>query len=363
VARKATPVPTPTIYDVAKAAGVAPSTVSRAFSRPGRVNSETAEHIRRVAAELGYRTNPMARALATRRTSMLALVVSDVTNPFYFEIIRGAQEAAALVGYTMLLANTEESDRREREALERALPIVDGIVLASSRMSDSAIRQIAKQKPIIVLNRLVANLPSVVTDNPRGVRRAAEHLGGLRHDTITYAAGPEASWADGIRWRSLREASMELDLSVRRIGHFAPTVHGGLQAAEALRAHPTSAVLAYNDLMAIGLVRGLASVGAKVPQDVSIVGFDNIFAADLVTPGLTTVAAPLRAQGETAVRNLLAIIGGARSSGQPLVLPVRLVVRGSTAQRSRKRTSPAWGTTKVSGSASKAARSTVAGSR
>jgi LacI family repressor for deo operon, udp, cdd, tsx, nupC, and nupG len=353
----------PTIYDVATAAGVAPSTVSRAFARPGRVNSETAEHIRRVAAELGYRTNPMARALTTRRTGMLALAVSDVTNPFYFEIIRGAQEAAGAADYTVLLTSTQESDRHERDALERALPIVDGIVLASSRMSDSAIRMIAKQKPLIVLNRAVSDLPSVITDNPRGVRRAAEHLGELRHDTITYVAGPEASWADGVRWRALREAALELHLAVHRVGPFPPTVEGGVQAADALRAHPPTAVLAYNDLIAMGLMRGLAAMGARVPEDVSIVGVDNIFSADLVTPGLTTIAAPLHAQGETAVRNLLAIIGGAKSTRQPVVLPVRLVVRGSTAQRSRKRTSPAWGTTKVSGSASKAARSTVAGSR
>jgi len=353
----------PTIYDVAQAAGVAPSTVSRAFARPGRVNSQTAEHIRKVATKLGYRANRPARALSTHRTAMIALVISDITNPFYFEIIRGAQDAATTAGYTMLLANTQESDRLEWEALERAMSVVDGIVLASSRMSDSAIRMTAKQKPVIVLNRAVADVPSVVTDNPRGVRRAAEHLGELMHESITYVAGPEASWADGMRWRSLLDASTELHLKVHRIGPFPPTVEGGVRAAEELRAHPTSAVIAYNDLLGIGLMRGLAAMGARVPNDVSVIGFDNIFATDLVTPGLTTVASPLRAEGTTAVRNLLAIIGGARSSGQPVVLPTRLVVRGSTAQRSRERTSPAWGTTKACGSASKAATSTEEGSR
>ncbi|MFJ2029184.1 LacI family DNA-binding transcriptional regulator [Streptosporangium sp. NPDC087985] len=354
----------PTIYDVARAAGVAPSTVSRAFSRPGRVNANTAERIRQVAAELGYRTNPMARALSTSRTSMIALIISDITNPFFFEIIRGAQNAAAEAGYTMLLTDTQESDRLEREALERSLPTIEGIVLAGSRMPDSAIRMTAKQKPVIVLNRAVADVPSVVTDIPRGVRRAAEHLGGLLHETVTYVAGPEASWTDGMRWRSLREASTELNLKVRRIGPFPPTVEGGVRAATELAAHPTSAVLAYNDQLAIGLIRGLRAMGAAVPGDISVIGFDNIFAADLVTPGLTTVSAPLRAMGATAVKHLLAIIAGARAgSGRPVVLPTRLVVRDSTAQRSRKRTSPAWGTTKVSGSAWKAATSTSPGSR
>jgi LacI family transcriptional regulator, galactose operon repressor len=119
-----------------------------------------------------------------------------------------------------------------------------------------------------------------------------------------------------------------------------------------------------NDRLAIGLMRGLAQLWARVPGDVSMVGFDNILTADLVTPGLTTVAAPLRAMGTTAMHNLIACIGGARAgSREPVVLPTRLVIRASTAQRSRKRTSPAWGTTKVSGSASKAARSTSRGSR
>jgi LacI family transcriptional regulator len=360
----------PTIYDVARAAGVAPSTVSRTFSRPGRVNSETAERIRAVAAELGYRANPLARALSTARTQMIALVISDITNPFYFPIIRGAEEAAFAAGYTMMLADTQESDQHERTALERALPVVEGIVLASSRMSDSAIRQTAKQTSTIVLNRRVTDVPSVVTDNPRGTRRALEHLAELGHDTVTYLAGPEASWADGIRWRALLEGAHELTLRVRRIGPFPPTVLGGVQAADALAAAPTTAVIAYNDQLAIGLIRGLARLGARVPEDVSVVGFDNILPAELVTPGLTTVAAPLLAMGTTAVQNLLADIGGDRTAaGRPVVLPTRLVVRESTArrasrrQRSRKSTSPAWGTTSVSGSAASASRSTAPGSR
>ena len=324
----------PTIYDVAAAAGVAPSTVSRAFARPGRVNSETAEHIRKVAAELGYRTNPMARALPSGRTSMIALVISDITNPFYNEIIRGAETAAGEAGYTILLADTQESDVLEREALDRAVPMVEGVVLATSRMSDSAIRMTAKQRPMIALNRAVADVPSVIFDNPRGIRRAVEHLAELGHHTIAYVAGPEASWADGMRWRSLREATMELELHGRRVGPFPPTVAGGAEAVAELVKQPYSAVVAYNDLMAIGVIRELISMGIRVPQDISVVGFDNIFAAELVTPALTTIASPRRMQGMTAVRNLVAMIGGARPRAtEPVVLPIRLVVRESTARR------------------------------
>ncbi len=326
----------PTIYDVAREAGVAPSTVSRTFARPGRVNADTAAHIREVAARLGYRANPLARALSTSRTKMLAVMVSDVTNPFYSELIRGAQIAASEADYTVLLADARESDQVERESLERVLPAVEGIVIGSSRMSDSTLRVIAKQKPMVVLNRDLMGVPSVVTDNPRGMRRAAEHLGELGHEAITYVAGPEASWADGMRWRALREAGHELALSTRRIGPFAPTTEGGAEAGAQMLDGPPTAVIAYNDLMAIGLLRFLVAHGVRVPEDVSLIGFDDIMAARLVTPPLTTVAAPVRAMGITAVRNLVALINGAHArAAEAFVLPTRLVVRGSTARRRR----------------------------
>jgi LacI family transcriptional regulator len=143
--------PSPTIYDVAKAAGVAPSTVSRAFSRPGRVNAETAEHIRKVADEIGYRTNPLGRGLPSGKTSLLAVIVADVTNPFFFEIIRGAERTASEAGYTLLVVDAQESVDAERQALERTLPLVEGLILATSRMSDSSIRVAAKQRPTVVM--------------------------------------------------------------------------------------------------------------------------------------------------------------------------------------------------------------------
>ncbi|HET8795719.1 MAG TPA: LacI family DNA-binding transcriptional regulator [Arthrobacter sp.] len=322
----------PSIYDVARAAGVASSTVSRAFARPGRVSYETARKIREAADELGYRSKSMGRpGSAETRSQMIALVIADITNPVYFEMIRGAEAAATEAGYTMLLFNSQESDRKEREALERAISMVDGIVLTSSRMSDSSIRQIAKQKPTLVMNRAVADVSSVVTDNARGMRRAAEHLGELGHTELTYLSGPEASWADGMRWRALREAGMELEIRVRRIGPSRPTLRGGAEAAGRWMESPSSAVVAYNDQLAIGFIREVHRRGMAVPGDVSVVGFDNTFGAELVTPPLTTVASPLFALGSTAVNNLLAIAGGARSmSGQPVVLPAKLVVREST---------------------------------
>lgn len=326
----------PTIYDVAQVAGVSASTVSRAFARPGRVSHQTAERIFAAAAEVGYRSNKVIGTSrpGTVKTSMIGLVIADIRNPVYAEMVRGAEAAAAEAGYTMLLAHTQESEQKERQAIERAMKTVDGFVLSSSRMSDSAIRMMAKQKPVIMMNRAVADVPSVITDNPRGIRRAAEHLGELGHRNITYLAGPEASWADGMRWRSLREAALELTLSVRRTAPGRPTMGGGEDAALEWLHNRTGGVIAYNDQMAIGFIRALTARGVDVPGDVSVVGFDNSYGAALITPALTTVEAPLYSLGATAVHNLLAYTRGAKSrSSGPVVLPTRLIVRSSTAAR------------------------------
>lgn len=342
-----------TIYDVAKAAGVAPSTVSRAFARPGRVNAETAARIRRVAEEIGYRANPVRQAPVTSQTRLLGLMISDVANPFYAQLIRGAQVAATQAGYEILLADCRESAIRERAALERLVPVVEGFVIGSSRMADSALRAIAKQRPMIVLNRELRDVPSVITDYVAGVHAAIDLLRTLGHDAVVYVAGPEASWADGVRFRALRDYGTATGLHTHKVGPFLPTFEGGTAAGRVLLEKPPTAVIAYNDLMAIGVMHALIAAGVKIPEQVSVIGFDDILTSRLVLPTLTTVAAPTRQMGITAVNNVLAIIKGAKhGGGEALVMPIQLKVRGSTGQRRRKRVSPALGTTIVSGSAS-----------
>ncbi len=342
-----------TIYDVAAAAGVAPSTVSRTFARPGRVNAETAARIRQVAEQLGYRANPIGQALSASQTRLVGLMVSDVANPFYSQLIRGAQLAATEAGYEILLADCRESGVRERLALERLVPVVEGFVIGSSRMPDSALRTIAKQRPMVVLNRELRDVPSVITDNVGGMRAAVDLLRELGHESVVYVAGPEASWADGVRFRTLRDHGTASGIHSQRVGPFQPTFEGGLAAGRVMLENPPTAVIAYNDLMAIGVMHCFIRAGVKVPEQVSIIGFDNILTSQLVLPTLTTVAAPTRQMGITAVNNVVAIIKGARhGGGEALVVPTQLKVRGSTAQRRRKRVSPALGTTRVSGSAS-----------
>ncbi|KGN31472.1 LacI family transcription regulator [Knoellia sinensis KCTC 19936] len=314
---------------------MAPSTVSRAFSRPGRVNAETAQRIREVATELGYRSRTRTTGLPPTGTRILGLVVQDITNPFYAEIIRGAESAAAEAGFTLLLSDAEESQRLEREAIERAMPAVQGLILTSTRMPEAAIRVLSKQRPIVVLNRAVPDVHCIVTDTSRGVRRAAEHLRELGHESVTYVAGPSESWADGIRWSELVAAAAELGLRARRVGPFAPTLEGGAYAAQELAADGDTAALCYNDLVAVGVIRGLQRLGRSVPEDVSVIGFDNTLIADLSWPSLTTVSAPLRLMGSAAVQTLLTPREDWSPAGQPTVLPTRLVQRASTGLRRR----------------------------
>lgn len=332
-----------TIYDVARAAGVAPSTVSRTFARPGRVNADTAARIRAAAEELGYRANPVSQALSTSSTKLIALMISDVANPYYAPLIRGAQLAATEAGYELLLADCRESATRERSALEHLVPVVEGFVIGSSRMSDSALRNIAKQRPMVVLNRSLPDLPSVVPDNPGGIRAAVDLLRDLGHDSVTYVAGPEASWADGMRFRVLRDYGPGAGLHVHKVGPYLPTFEGGLTASRTLLQRLPTAVVAYNDLLAIGIIHGLLREDVAVPDQVSVIGFDDLLMSRLVTPSLTTIAPPVRQLGATAVNNVVALINGARHrTDQALVMPVELKVRGSTGRRrSARRKTPA----------------------
>ncbi|UGQ13963.1 LacI family transcriptional regulator [Yinghuangia sp. ASG 101] len=310
---------------------MATSTVSRALTRPGRVSAHTAAHIRRVAAELGYHANPLGPGLRTGRTSMLALVVSDVTNPVYTEIIAGAQSAATEAGYILVLIDAQESDRYELGGLERALPAVEGVILAGTRLSDAAIGEAAGNRPVVVLNRDVADVPGILLDSEHGMRAIVEHLSTLGHRTLTYIGGPQASRVDGARWRGLLDAARDLGCTARRSGPYTPTVRGGQQAAEALWGALPTAVVAYNDQLAIGFMLALQHRGVRVPEHVSVVGFDNVLPAQIVTPALTTVGAPLRTQGRAAVNAVLtAMKNPAAVLRRPITLPVKLVIRDST---------------------------------
>ncbi|MDO5678184.1 MAG: LacI family DNA-binding transcriptional regulator [Propionibacteriaceae bacterium] len=320
-----------TIYDVAKEAGVSASTVSRAFSRPGRVNSETSELIHAAAAKLGYRVKPIHRPEIGVEKRALGLVVADITNPVYAHIMRGFQQEAVDAGYTVLLIDSQEDGRAEFDYIQAVLPLVDGLVLSASRLTDSAINQMVKVVPVVATNRIIAGLPSVVPDSGRGMRRAVEHLASLGHTRIAYLGGPEASWANGVRWRAATEACHELSIHIRRVGPGTPSVQGGVELAKEWRENPTTGVIAFNDIMAIGFMKAAQSFGLNVPRDVSVVGIDNSISSVLTTPTLTTVSPQPSQIGARAARALLSQLKHRNTpSAETIVVPMDLIVREST---------------------------------
>jgi LacI family transcriptional regulator len=262
---------------------------------------------------------------------MLAMLVADITNPVFRRMIRGAIQTSARASYTLLILETRESEEAERDALERVLPAVDGVILTSSRLSDGEVREVAKQVPIVTLNRIIGQVAAVVTDNLNAIRIATEHLIASGSRAITYLAGPADSWVDEMRWLALRQAGLELDVKVRRIGPLAPTVHGGVAAADEWLHHPTPGVIACTDAVAIGFIRAVTQAGRHVPKDVGVVGFDNGINSELVKPRLTTIAPPFRSLGSAAAYYLLSVRRPVAGHVGPLTIPARLLVRDTTA--------------------------------
>lgn len=333
------PVRRATLADVAEAAGVAPSTVSRALATPGRGNRETRERIVRIAERLGYVPASASHGAPRERTRMVAVLVSDVTNPFYFGIIRGTQQALRVAGYSQLLVHTEESDEMEESSLAELRGSYDGAILAASRLSDQRLAELSAEIPIVALNRAVPGVPSVFIDTPRGFDQAVEHLASLGHKRICYVAGPPTSWADNLRWRAVTAAAKRLGMECVRVGPFAPRKSAGAAAADAALNTGATACVVFNDLIAIGMLVRLGERGVRVPDDMSIVGCDDIFGADFCSPPLTTLTAPVEHAARKSVSVLLDHIkhdraGGAGAPGSAqrkvAVLAAHLTVRAST---------------------------------
>jgi LacI family transcriptional regulator len=319
-----------TIYDIAELAGVNPSTVSRALSKPGRISAPTEAKIRAAADRLNFRFNPMARALPTGRSQTIALVVADITNPVVFGIVRGAEQAAAARGYTLVIAESQESGETEAEAIARLLPSVDGLVLATTRLGDERIAEIAARKPVVLINRALENVRGVLPDVETGVTELLTHLAELGHRSIAYLSGPERSWISARRFECMLDASERLGFALVEIGPNAPTIDGGRDAYRRVTAARPTAVIAFNDLMAMGVMQAAAEQGVRVPEQLSVAGFDDIFGSQLISPPLTTVRAQLVQAGERAVQDILAALDGqALTEGE--LLATELVVRGSTA--------------------------------
>jgi len=320
----------PTIRDVASAAGVAESTVSRAMTNPGRVHHVTRERILRIAAELKYVPSAQARAMSVGRTSSVGLMIADITNPFYFGIIRGTQSQLKGAGLTQLLVDTEESRAIEASTLSRLRNSVDGVVLASSRLTNDELAAAARQMPLVAINRQVNGVASVIIDSATGVSQALEHLVSLGHQRIAFISGPDASWSNQIRWSAATSTAERLGVKLGRVGPFVPQIASGGAAADAVVNDGATACIAFNDLLAIGAMHRFAERGMNVPKDMSIVGCDDIFGADFCNPPLTTITANSEAAGRAAISLLLEEIAQPKSPVSYTTIPTHLTIRAST---------------------------------
>lgn len=320
-----------TIADVAARSGVSTATVSRILSGSAPARPETRDRVIAAARELGYQPSGVARALKRRETRTLGLVVTDVTNPFYPQVVRAAEVAAHERGYGLILANGEDDPARELAHLDLLVERrVDGIVVASSAMTrHHAARLRAIAVPVVLVNDPItgSGLPAITADHRLGTRLATRHLVALGHRRIGHIGAPDAHVAASLRRRGVIDGMRGIGVPVVVAGDGG--VAGGAAAgAELLRAGVTG-IVAYNDLTAIGALRGLRDAGARVPEDVSLIGFDDIPMAAWTDPPLTTVRQDTAALGRWAVERVLRALAGDREADRILLEP-ELVIRGST---------------------------------
>lgn len=321
-----------TIRDVASTAGVSPSTVSRAFGRPDKVDDETRERVLAAAAALNYQPNRAAQSLITGRTGNIGIVVPDLANPFFPSVVKGAQTEAHALGYPVLLADADEDPAAELQLALTLARQADGLILCSSRMSEQDVLAVQRLCPVVLVNRRVPGVPVVTIDNSGGMLQAVTHLRALGHSRIGYVAGPRSSYSNAEREQAVATHLEAAGLSSLVIGSFDPSFEGGRSAADAVLLADVSAAIVYNDVMAIGLVSRLSAYGVPVPEELSVVGFDDIPIAAMFTPPLTTISVARTRAGKVAVQHLIALLTSGTATADPPQLATELVVRGTTAR-------------------------------
>jgi len=328
----------PTIYDVARLAGVSTATVSRALNGTGQIAPATLATIEAAVEELGYHPNTVARSLVTKSTHTIALLLPDITNPFYAALVRGIQEAAFGHGRTMLLCTTEGDAEREEHYLRLLQAkqvdgaLVDGLVLPADRIAGF----VEDGFPIVCLDRDIdaRSIPVVQVDNRIGGRLATKHLIELGHTRIAHVTGAGELGISDERLAGYRDAltaaRIEPDFDLVEEGRF--TEEGGHDAASTLiEGHPDiTAIFAANDLSALGVLNALAENGRSVPDDVSVVGFDDLRLAAYTSPPLTTVRQPGVEIARLATEILIGLTEGRPAQRMRHLLEPELVLRAST---------------------------------
>ncbi len=298
---------------------------------PEMVNSGTRERVLRAAQRLGYEPNRAARSLSTGRTGNLGLIVPDLGNPFFPSVVKGVQVKAREADYAVFIADTDEDPAAETNLVRVLSKQVDGLILCSPRDHDDEIRALSDNTTMVSINRRVGNIPSVIFDNTDGMRQAVAHLQALGHDRVAWVGGPRNSWSNREKMRGLRAATTAAGMELVVTGHFPPQFEGGVAAADLVIASGVTSVIAYNDLMALGLLGRLRDRGLSVPQDMSVIGIDDIQMSAMSTPALTTVALAKEQAGRAAVDLLLSLLDQPdRVRNARRELPTQLLVRAST---------------------------------
>jgi LacI family transcriptional regulator len=323
--------PAVTIADVAQAAGVSRATVSRVMNGRSTVDPTISARVQEAAIELNYRPSNVARSLSLGRTTTVALVVPDLGNPVFQQILSGVTSAAAEDGYRVLVADSAEDPGAEATLAREARARCDALILVSPRMPDATLDALLPDvAPAVVVNREVASAPSLVVDFADAMVQVVEHLVEHGHRRLAYLAGPPASVSDVARRHGLdlcckRHPDLEVVELMTGSG-----IAAGHEAARAVLASRVTGVVAFNDLVAFGLLAALNEAGVAVPADISVCGFDDIELAQYATPALTTVAVPQGDLGRHAWRELNTVIDNTAGAAESTRFGVRLEVRAST---------------------------------
>lgn len=331
----------PKIKDIAERAGVSVATVSRALSGSSLVTDETRQRINALARELNYRPNVSARNLRTRRSMSVLLVVRDVGNPFYLEILKGVEATAREAGYAVLMGNTENDPDREVEYFNMLRDgHADGMILMTGKLPPPEPGESAdlSHLPVVIALEMIegSGFPHVQIDNVAAAEAAVDHLIALGHRRIAHIAGPlpevmALHRRDGYR-AAMKAAGLAVSEGYEVRGDY--LLESGEACASDLFAlpEPPTAIFAANDEMAYGAIHALRRLGRDVPGDVSVVGFDDLYLSKAFYPPLTTVSQPRADIGRTAMSQLLNVLSDGDVAAEPaIVLPTTLNIRGSTA--------------------------------
>ena len=329
-----------TLKELAAKAGVHPSTISRVANQdPGlRIAPDTRARIEQLLRETEYRPNGVARGLKLRQTLVLAVVIPDITNPFFGAMFRGVEDAAAMRGYQVLLCNTDGNPDRQRSHLQTlAARRVDGVILASTFLKDPAVRWLRHQRiPYALVNRFSDEGldPFVGSDDTMGARLATQHLIDLGHRRIAHLAGTPTTSTGQLRRRGFEAALADAGLPApaELLVESGYVEEGGVRAMDRLLGldEPPTAVFAVTDMVAVGAYAAVAARGLRIPEDVAIVGYNDIPLASRLSPGLTTVHVPIHEFGSAAARVLLEELETGRVEPRRIVYSPQLAVRGST---------------------------------